>query len=342
MPDGAAAPTTSETITERLSKDDLILGMLAALGGERASVNERDLFLAAWHAFPNTMRWTDTALPNPDTFTASLRRLDARKLIVREGKQQRKKRRSTRKTVLDVARSGVVKARLADDALERSGVSADDVALIRALSPPAETYASVPPEVLVAACVAMREQDGRPSDEGAIVETAFHKFPALFAYEFRPEFPNVEAVRDGISAAVGDDLLTKQLALTDRGRERIGAREGLAAVRADPSTANQRTGALRLAARIEETPGYQMFRENGTLYATKGDELFRALRVPPTTDVRPIADALKQRARELRRVDKGQLAEYLFKLAGRHNPEVLPLLEEADRAIAQEGTEQDG
>src|SRR5689334_399697 len=79
-------------VTERLSKDNLVLGMLAVLGGDRDAINERDLFLACWHAFPNTMRWTDTALPNPDTFTASLRRLDARKFIAREGKQRRARR----------------------------------------------------------------------------------------------------------------------------------------------------------------------------------------------------------------------------------------------------------
>jgi hypothetical protein len=329
----------SESVTERLSKDDLILGMLAALGGDRSAVNERDLFLASWHAFPNTMRWTDTALPNPDTFTASLRRLDARKLITREGKQQRKKRRTTRKSVLDVARSSVVKARLAEGALERSGLSEPDIAAISALSPPPGTYATIQPELLVTVCVALRQRDGRASDEGAIVEMAFHKFPAVFAYGLRPEFPDVEKVRGGLVAAMRNGLLTDELSLTDQGREKAGTLENLSSVQIDASS-SQRTGALRLAARIEASHGYQTFVQTGTLVATKGDELFRALRLPPTTDVRPIAEALKQRTRELRRVDQGHIAEYLFKLAGRHNSEVLPLLDDSDRALALEAEEQ--
>src|SRR3954466_13854764 len=97
-------------MTERLSdatKDELILAMLAFLGGEEREINERDLFLASWHAFPNTMRWVDTALPNPDTFTASLRRLDQRGYITRIGKQERAKRRSRRrKAGLGPGRSG--------------------------------------------------------------------------------------------------------------------------------------------------------------------------------------------------------------------------------------------
>src|SRR5437868_4476457 len=98
--------------------------MLAVLGGETRDVNERDLFLASWHAFPNTMRWVDTALPNPDTFTASLRRLDQKGAIVRVGKQQRQPRRRRRKTALDAGR-GVVKARVAEGGLERLGVRAE-------------------------------------------------------------------------------------------------------------------------------------------------------------------------------------------------------------------------
>lgn len=46
------------------SKDDLIMAMLAVMGGATREVNERDLFLAAWHAFPNAMRWVDTPLPH--------------------------------------------------------------------------------------------------------------------------------------------------------------------------------------------------------------------------------------------------------------------------------------
>lgn len=58
---------------ENVTKDELILAMLAVLGGENREINERDFFLASWHAFPNAMRWVDTALPNPETFMASLR-----------------------------------------------------------------------------------------------------------------------------------------------------------------------------------------------------------------------------------------------------------------------------
>src|SRR3954451_12078846 len=97
--------------------------MLAVLGGTTRDVNERDLFLASWHAFPNTMRWVDTALPNPDTFTAALRRLDQRGFIRRIGKQQRQKRQRRRKTALDAGRSGVVKARVVEGALEHAGIN---------------------------------------------------------------------------------------------------------------------------------------------------------------------------------------------------------------------------
>ena len=64
--------------------------------------------------------------------------------------------------------------------------------------------------------------------------------------------------------------------------------------------------------------------------ATKGDELFRALRLPPTTDTRRIASALRTRAKELQRIDKGEIVTYLLKVAEEHNPEVLPLLEDGD------------
>ena len=66
-------------------------------------------FSNRWHAFPNTMRWVDTALPNPDTFTASLRRLDQRGMIQRIGKQQRRWPR-TRFTCKDGVRCGPVRS----------------------------------------------------------------------------------------------------------------------------------------------------------------------------------------------------------------------------------------
>jgi hypothetical protein len=91
------------------TKDELIVAMLAVLGGEEREVNERDFFLASWHAFPNAMRWVDTALPNPETFMASLRRLDQRHQITRTGKQRRVqgKRRPSRRSLADPGRSGV-------------------------------------------------------------------------------------------------------------------------------------------------------------------------------------------------------------------------------------------
>src|SRR3954454_13129943 len=110
-----------------LSKDQRILAMLAVLGRDRREVNERDLFLACWHAFPNAMRWTDTALPNPDTFTASLRRLDADGVINRIGKQERSRRKGRRRQAVDVGRSGVVKAQINDGGLAKAGVTDADI-----------------------------------------------------------------------------------------------------------------------------------------------------------------------------------------------------------------------
>src|SRR4051794_15246761 len=140
--------------TEALSKDQLVLAMLAAMGGDRQEVNERDLFLACWHAFPNAMRWADSALPNPDTFTASLRRLDADGAIKRLGKQERARKRksSRRKTALDAGRSGVVKARIADAGLERAGVTNEVVEEVAKLMPPAATYEHMRPATLIALC----------------------------------------------------------------------------------------------------------------------------------------------------------------------------------------------
>ena len=333
-----SATETQASVTERLSKDDLVLGMLAVLGGDRESVNERDLFLACWHAFPNTMRWTDTALPNPDTFTASLRRLDARKLIAREGKQRRARRgRSSsgrRRPALDVARSGIVKARLAAQALERAEITEADLADLRELRPEPASYKSVAPEVLVASVVRSREAAGRPSDEGTLLETVFHKFPAVFAYEARPEFPDTDCVRQAIRRAVERGLLTDRLVVTEAGAKATEEWAGGRPIQLDSSEAFK-TGALRLASRIEQTPGYQAYRENGTLVATKADELYRALRVPPNPDPAPVARALEQRIKELRRVDKGEVAIYLLRLAGRWNEDVAVLLDGQDRELAR-------
>lgn len=301
------------------SKDDLILAMLAVMGGEKSEVNERDLFLAAWHAFPNAMRWVDTPLPNPDTFTASLRRLDQRGLVVRTGKQQRHagKRRSTRRTMADPGRSGVVRAKIAE------GVEVDSelVVEVRRLLPAREVVETLTDAQLVALCVGLRVDDGRHIDEGALVELAFHKFSSRFAYRMRPEFPDIEAVRVAIRAAQEQGLLDDTLSLTVAGNEFVASAQAKLDVRLDSSQSHA-AGDLVFAERIEKLPGYQSYTEQGTLVLSKPDELFRALRVPPTVDPDPVATALVSRIRALRRVDRTGPAGYLIEVARKHNPEV--------------------
>lgn len=310
---------------EGLSKDQLVLAMLAVLGGERTDVNERDLFLACWHAFPNAMRWADTALPNPDTFTASLRRLDADELITRTGKQARNKKKATPvRAALEVGRAGVVRTRIRQGALARVQITRERLDLVRSLVPPPDSYRDIDPALLVAICLAARQDDGRTTDEGLLVETAFHKFPDVFAYRHRPEFPDVGAIRSALNAASARGL-SEGYALTPRGRLELEEYQGLATLRIDSST-SYKTGAFRLADRLGSSPAYLVYRDTGSLSATKGDELFRALRLPPTTDVHKIATALVNYARELRRIDRGELVEYLFRVAARHNSAVLPLI----------------
>jgi hypothetical protein len=316
------------TVLAEATKDDLILAALAVLGGETREVNERDLFLTAWHAFPSTMRWVDTALPNPDTFTAALRRLDQRGYIRRVGKQQRSARgRSRRRGPLDAGRSGVVKARIVDGALERAGISPELVEEVRELVPDADAIRGLSDPALIVLCVALREEGSRHLDEGAIVELAFHKFPSRFAYEARPEFPDVGRVRAAIGDARADGLLDAALALTRGGRSRAEMWRGSLHVKLDASRAHA-AGDLKFAARIEASPGFQAYAENGTVVRTKPDELFRMLRVPPTTDPRPVAEILRTRLRALRRIDKGDVAAYLIEVARRHNPDVASLLPE--------------
>ena len=104
-------------------------------------------------------------------------------------------------------------------------------------------------------------------------------------------------------------------------------------MRLDASQAHE-AGDLRFAARIERSLAYQAYFDNGTLVATKPDELFRALRVPPTTDPKPVASSLAARVAAMRRIDKGQVAEYLLKVAARHNTEVAVLVEaDAENAV---------
>lgn len=311
-----------------VSKDDLVLATLAALGGETTQVNERDLFLACWHAFPATMRWVDTALPNPDTFTAALRRLDKRGYILRVGKQKRVKGRgkrasARRKTVLDApGKVGVVKARIADGGLEAAELDRAVVEQVARMLPNSSGSGSLSDATAIAICVGLREKGGRGLDEGALVELAFHRFPDHFAYTERPEFPDLERIRSAVTAARGEGLLGAGLALTEHGRAVVddGVPRGDIGVESSHVPAR---GELRIAARIEKSPSYRDYAENGTLAGTKPDELYRALRVPPTTDPKPVADALRSRVRGLRRIDKGEVAAYLLAVAARHNPEAL-------------------
>jgi hypothetical protein len=313
--------------------------MLAAMGGDRRDVNERDLFLACWHAFPNAMRWADSALPNPDTFTASLRRLDADGVIVRIGKQVRaKSRKAPRRSALEVGRSGVVKARVKEGGLEKARITEEHVEAVRRLAPAPESYQSSPRPLLVLLCIAARDAEGRVTDEGALAETAFHKFPAVFAYAPRPEFPNVETVRAAVSEARTSGLIGSGFELTAAGKRMVDEHGSSLSLRIDASE-SYKTGAFRFAQRLDISPAYQRFRATGSVSDTKGDELFRALRLPATTDARRIANALQSRSRELRRIDRGDLADYLLCIAEKHNPEVIPVLD-GDAAEAADNSGQ--
>jgi hypothetical protein len=311
-----------------VKKDHLVLAMLAVMGGEERAINERDLFLASWHAFPNAMRWVDTALPNPDTFTAALRRLDAAGIIERLGKQvrePRRRRKNPRRSNLDAGRSGVVKARIREGGLEKARITSELLADVRRMAPARESYTRLGGATLVVLCVDARRREGRVVDEGALVETAFHKFPARFAYAARPEFPDIEGIRTAIREASQAGFLDDRLVLTARGEEEAAKHQAGIDVRLDPSE-SFKSGAFRLADRIEQTDGYRAYAEHGTLVATKPDELFRALRVPPTTNPAPVATALVTRTRELVRIDKGEVAAYLLEVAARHNPDVAALV----------------
>ncbi len=316
------------------SKDDLVLAAVAVLGGENYDVNERDAFLACWHAFPNTMRWVDTALPNPETFTASLRRLEQRGYVRRLGKQQRATSRlkgAPKRTPLEVARSGVVKTRIVEDGLSKAGVTPDLVEAVRRLIPDAESISSFSDAGLTVICVGLREDDGRPLDEGTLVELAFHKFPSRFSFTARPEFPDTDKIRRGIGDAQRDGLMNHDLTLTAAGRTEAGKLgEGLT-LGLDKSSAHE-SGDLKFAARIERSPAYIAYVENGSLVPSKADELYRMLRVPPTTNPQPVADALRTRMRALARIDRGEIGVYLLELARRHNPNVAALVEENSEA----------
>jgi len=318
------------TTVSAASKDELVLAALAVLGGERQDVNERDAFLTCWHAFPNVMRWVDTALPNPETFTASLRRLEQRGFIRRIGKQQRSVRRRTstrRRTIVDPGRSGVVKARIVDGGLEKAGVSTDLVDEVGRLLPDAESISALGDAALVALCAGLREEGGRQLDEGSIVELAFHKFPSRFSYGPRPEFPDTRRIHAGIEVAQRDGLLREDLSLTPGGRKQVSVWLQDLRIGLDRSTAHE-SGDLKFAARIARSPGYKAYAASGTLIRTKPDELFRMLRVPPTTDPRPVADVLRTRLRALARIDRSEIGSYLMEVARHHNSEVAALIDE--------------
>jgi hypothetical protein len=320
---GASASTAS--------KDQLMLAMLAVMGGEHGEVNERDLFLACWHAFPNAMRWANTSLPNPDTFTAALRRLDAHGLINRSGKTQRDTRRkrkasARRASALETGRSGVVKASVATGALDKARLTPEMLDEVQALRIPEEQYLNTEPVSLMVTCIHLRQEADRHLDEGALVETAFHRFPAVFAYSQRPEWPDIQRAREAISTARDRGLISSSLALTEKGRALVGRPDQQIGTRLDPSAPFAAPGTLRFAERVEKSEGYIGWMENRSLARTKRDELFRILRVPPTTDAKPVADALAARRRDLFRVDKGALADYLLRIAERWNPEAAAVL----------------
>jgi hypothetical protein len=275
------------------------------------------------------MRWVDTALPNPETFTASLRRLEQRGYIRRVGKQQRSagRRSSTRRrTVVDPGRSGVVKARIVEGGLDKAGVSPALVEEVVRLVPDADSIRSLSDAALVALCAGLREEGGRHLDEGALVELAFHKFPSRFSFVPRPEFPDTYRIHRGIEDAGRDGLLSTDLTLTEDGRGRVAEWGEQLRLGLDRSTAHA-SGDLKFAARIEQSPGYVAFRESGTLVRTKPDELFRMLRVPPTTNPQPVADVLRTRLRALARIDKGEIGTYLLEVARRHNADVAALID---------------
>jgi hypothetical protein len=218
-----------------------------------------------------------------------------------------------------------VKARIVEDGLSKAGVSPDLVDQVLQLVPRAAAIRSLSNLALIALCAELRAEDGRHLDEGALVELAFHKFPSRFAYRDRPEFPDVGLIRQAISEAVAEGLLTPELSVTDRVRGDVDQWRKAVGLRLDASTAHA-TGDLKFAARIERSPAFTAFAEHGTLVRTKPDELFRMLRVPPTTDPKPVLDVLSSRLQALQRVDKGLVATYLTEVAKRHNPEVADLL----------------
>ncbi len=170
-----------------------------------------------------------------------------------------------------------------------------------------------------------RAGDGRHVDEPTLVELAFHKFPEAGSLtRSAPSSPDTQRVREAITGAIDAQLVTPELGLTKRGR---GPRGRVAAEMERPdrlvvSVRRRRAesrGPHRAVRRLQALQG------RGTLATTKADELNRMLRVPQAADPTPLVTALLSRARSLRRVDKGEVLEYLLALAQRNNPEVLEL-----------------
>lgn len=326
------------TAVGNASKDDLVLAALAVLGGEKRGVFERDAFLACWHAFPNTMRWVDSALPNPETFTASLRRLEQRGYIERVGKQNRSPgRRSTvrRRSPLEPTRSGVVKAKILEGGLERAGIEQDLLSEVRQLVPDRSETIGVGDEVLVTMCLDVRNTERRSVDEGALIELAFHKFPSRFAIEARPEFPDTGRIRSAVKEAIEKHLVSGDLTVTERGRSMVAENSSKVSVRLDDSNAHE-AGDLKFAGRIEKSAGFEAYLSSGTLVRTKPDELFRMLRIAPTTNHNAIAEALQAKTRTLARIDKPAVAEYLLAVAAKHNKEVAEILVAASQHSTDE------
>src|SRR5207302_1874849 len=104
--------------------------------------------------------------------------------------------------------------------------------------------------LLIALCLHLRTGEKRLTDEGALVETVFHKFPAVFAYRERPEFPDTESIRSAIRDSQQRGLVNGRLELTGAGESEVAKYESLIDLRLDPS-ATYRTGAFKRAERIE-------------------------------------------------------------------------------------------
>ena len=170
---------------------------------------------------------------------------------------------------------------------------------------------------------------GKP-DEGAIVETAFHKFPAVFAYAPRPEFPDVEAVRVAVAEARANGLLGPKLRVaTEAGRALVD--EHAPSLEASASTRPRATKPAPSASRSASRPRRRTPKTSPGDRPARGHEGRRAVPGPPAAgDDGHAPDcvcARVARTKELRRIDRGDLVDYLLHVAEKHNPDVIPLLD---------------